>query len=243
MLGAGCYDRVFTTCCSGGQPVTIEVLVSSGAQDCVCGIVRTACINNCGNQCIGFGCNITMADGSKKRAEELRVGDVLLSVDFGINPDYVDLFDKYIIPSNNHWKYSTTTVTSIKYGFESSHYLINDRLKLTYEHPILIKHEGNTFFRSVSAIKNGENGYDESLEEVDLNINKIDKPIVTVRINTEHNDWFFAEGVLVHNDEIGSDTGLSVSDPINFVVEAASSSSSSGPVTGSSSSSKMLVNG
>ena len=43
--------------------------------------------------------------------------------------------------------------------------------------------------------------YNEKLEEVGYVVSKIDRALATMKINTESQDWFFADGILIHNAE------------------------------------------
>jgi len=215
-LDFGCTEVITSTCCSGGVPVTINQIVRSGGFDCECNIVSQACEENCNNQCIGFGSMVLIADGSSKKVESIVPGDELLSVDFGIDPDFINVFDKDSVPADTSgWKYCTTRVTSVSFGFERQYYLVNNKLRLTYEHPILAFNENKIFFRSVSMMHGTERCYNEKLEEMHLDIRKIDKALATVKINTERSDWFFVDGILVHNAEINGENGANASDPQN----------------------------
>ena len=239
-LRAGCSEIINIDCCKNGSRTNQPQILDRGDINCECSFLSSICIERC--LCLGFGSKIIMADGSEKSVEAIKPGDELLSVNFGIDPDLIDVFDKDIIPTNNkNWKYSTTKVTSVSFGFERNYYLVNDKLRLTFEHPILVSHENKVFFRSVSMIHGSETCFNEKLEEKHLHIGKVDRALATVKINTERSDWFFADGVLVHNAEIDGEYGTNATDPNQGQTQAANDGDGGGPDPFSSSSSSKIV--
>ena len=150
--------------------------------------------------CLVYGTMITLADGTKKAIEDLEIGDLLKTVSItGLDSE-----------NENAWKtFSTTafesaesssTVVGIQKSQFTSYFLLNNKLKITFEHPLLINRDGNYFFSRANDIVLGDLLLDEvngwisiaSKERIDTNVN-------VVNINVESQDTYFAEGILVHN--------------------------------------------
>lgn len=235
LSSGGCITS--NVCCINGS-LSSEISIN---KQCICAVLGLACQawqDACSPGCVGFGTKILMADGSHKNAEDIKVGDVLLSVDFIQNPSSDDIMgNSSCLLRSEYWRYSTTTVKNIKFGFEKEYYVINNKLRLTYEHPVLVDHENRIFFKSASILTGQEKAYNDRLEDINVTINKVDKALATIRINTEDLDWFFADGILVHNGELIADIGMQV-DPMGNEISGfvdgggptpESSSSSSGP--------------
>ncbi len=243
-----CFDFVQGRCCPAPfGPAQDGVYVQqSGNPDCICESVdiKDLCDLNCDQNCLGIGSKVTMADGSLKEIERLKEGDVILSVDFGYYLSKTDLLSSnYNIPPRDTWRYVETTVKSIKFGFEKDYFVINEKLRATFEHPVLVKDQEKILFRSTSIIKPTDKAYNEKLEEMPCVIKKIDMALATVKINTEPYDWFFAEGILVHNAETNGETGIPSNDGGGGGPNPFSSSSSGPDPFGSSSSSVKIIVG
>jgi len=241
----GCITDEEVACCLDGVP-TIKlqgVDLDPNCGHCNAAITQ-ACLVGCSptpaprlapvdSNCIGVGAKIMMADGTYKNVENIKAGDILLSVDMGVDPDEVDITNiELSLPSVSNWRYTTTVVKSVKFGFEKDYYLLNNKLRLTYEHPIAVKHLDRIFFRSASVLRGDEIMYNEKLEEVGYVVSKIDRALATMKINTESQDWFFADGILIHNAEVDAGIGMVANDPGAF---------GGAVVVGSSSSSKIIV--
>jgi hypothetical protein len=242
----GCIIQEQVTCCDENGQITIrQQLVEIGGNQCDCEALEAACntppctpapapnLAPVDSNCIGVGAKIMMADGTYKNVENIKAGDILLSVDMGVDPDEVDITNiELSLPSVSNWRYTTTVVKSVKFGFEKDYYLLNNKLRLTYEHPIAVKHLDRIFFRSASVLRGDEIMYNEKLEEVGYVVSKIDRALATMKINTESQDWFFADGILIHNAEVDAGIGMVANDPGAF---------GGAVVVGSSSSSKIIV--
>ena len=81
-----------------------------------------------------------------------------------------------------------------------SYYVINDIIKVTGEHLMLVRKDGVWSFRQVVDIAIGDELLDENLEVVKVFENKrIDKEVNTVTIDTEVKDVYFVRGAAAHN--------------------------------------------
>jgi hypothetical protein len=82
----------------------------------------------------------------------------------------------------------------------TSYFIINGKLKITFEHPLLINRNGNYLFSRANDIVVGDlildaiNGWTsvDTKEQINTIVN-------VVNINVESQDTYYAEGILVHN--------------------------------------------
>lgn len=150
--------------------------------------------------CLVYGTMITLADGTKKAIEELEIGDVLKTVSItGLDSENENAWKTFATTAFESAESSSTVVAIQKSQF-TSYFLLNNKLKITFEHPLLINRDGNYFFSRANDIVLGDLLLDEvngwisivSKERIDTNVN-------VVNINVESQDTYFAEGFLVHN--------------------------------------------
>ena len=153
-----------------------------------------------GGGCLAYGTPILMQDGIVKNIEDLQVGDMIKSI---IIED--------LSTEENAWKdYSTSlfscsptvvTVTGVRLDTFHSYYNINNNLlKITYEHPLLVRR--NSEYRFIQSIElvTGDFIYHETNGWIQVtSIEFINESLQTVSIDTEFEDVYFANGILVHN--------------------------------------------
>jgi hypothetical protein len=155
--------------------------------------------------CFLFGTKITMADGSFKNIEDLKIGDELKTfaipgVPDSDNPDDWYSKDKWSIDSAEYFTYTTTKVTQLKTGPYNEHYKINNKYKVTWEHYILVKRDSVWQFLQTQDLRNGDFFLGENKEEIEIfNIERVNGWISTVTLDVEGQDMYFADGILAHN--------------------------------------------
>ncbi|MDC0008848.1 hypothetical protein OAE73_00645 [bacterium] len=157
----------------------------------------------------GGGCHIageliTMANGSKKPVEDLKVGDVLLSLDInGLSDDETTHHNFNISVSDYSDTYVPTVIKSIKVDSYHKYHNINDGLlKITQEHPILIRTTDNRImFKRAEHVSIGDHMLNESEEWIVVNSNELieTEPFTTWTLDVEEKDVYFANGISVHN--------------------------------------------
>ena len=158
-----------------------------------------------GGGCFAFGTKVTMADGSLKNMEDLVLGDELRTFDIPGAPDTDDYKywlnpDAWRTDSTDGFAITTTKVTHIKKGSYKAHYVINGFLKVTHEHLIFVNRGGSYSFTPASKLIVGDRLLTESLEEIEITDIQIKpKEILTVEIDVEDKDFYFANGILAHN--------------------------------------------
>ena len=157
----------------------------------------------------GSGCHvagelITMANGSKKPVEDLKVGDVLLSLDInGLSDDETTHHNFNISVSDYSDKYVPTVIRSIKVdGYHKYHNINDGLLKITQEHPILIRTTDNRImFKRAEHVSIGDSMLNENEEWVVVNSNELIETelFTTWTLDVEDKDVYFANGISVHN--------------------------------------------
>lgn len=150
--------------------------------------------------CLVYGTLVEMGDGTFKKVEDLELGEVVKSI--SINGLDVNIDDNWKDFYTNEFQYEEglSIITNIVDDGFTQYYIINENLKLTYEHPIFIKRAEVFMFTQTEGLVLGdyifkENGEFELVSSIDI----IDDYVQTININIEENDVYFANGILVHN--------------------------------------------
>ena len=150
---------------------------------------------------------ITMANGETKAIENIQVGDQLLSFDIhGYNYDY-ELYQNWSSHIDNFsGEFTSVQVNQVIVDTYTSYYNFNEgALKITYEHPILIKDiNGMVSWKIARDASVGESMLNESNQWVSINTKsyvETGTPFSTWTLDVENEDVYFANGILVHNVE------------------------------------------
>jgi hypothetical protein len=158
-----------------------------------------------GGGCFLFGTKITMANGSLKNIEDLKLGDELLTFHIpGLaqSDNSEDWYptSKWSTDSTSNFTKTTTKVSHIRTGPFWRHYVINGQYRVTYEHMIFAKREGTYQFIRVDGLRLGDFFLDANKNEIEItNIEQVYVMSSTVELDVEENDMYFADGILVHN--------------------------------------------
>lgn len=106
-------------------------------------------------------------------------------------------------------------VAEVRLGEHDGFYLINRRIKATFEHPFLVRRDEAWGFCSAELLKVGDyltTLVDGQLDEERLDaIERIDGAVRTVAIHIPGTNTYLAEGVWTHNDAKSSDPAAGVS--------------------------------
>lgn len=194
---------------------------------------------------------MTKADGRRVPIESLKPGDMLRSVSLpGLRTDE---------PERVQYEWLSTwglegasvrdaRVAEIRIGEHNGFYLINRRIKATFEHPFLVRRDEEWGFCSAERLEVGDyliTLIDGELDEERIDsIEPIDGVVRTVALHVPGTNTYLAEGVWTHNDAKSSGGGSGLA-PTNQssgpgISNSAGSSGDSGLTiltTGSSSSS------
>lgn len=181
--------------------------------------------------CLLFGTLVTRADGSRMPIELLAPGDMVLSAVLpGLELD-VEFKAQYEWLST--WGLDGASVrparvAEVKLGEHDGFYLINRRIKATFEHPFLVRRDDAWGFCSAEQLSVGDclitQVNDEFGEEVIESIERISARVRTVAIRVPGTNTYLADGVWTHNDASGSGSSGAKSSGSSF----SSSSSGSG---------------
>jgi hypothetical protein len=153
-----------------------------------------------GGGCLLYGTLVTLADGSTKLIEELELGDLVKTVSIdGLDSEVEDSWKTFTASSFTSTP-ASSTVTGIQKEQFSYYFLINNLLKITFEHPVMVERSGEFLFLRAKDLLVGDKlyGQDETWVTID-SIERIDENVNVVNINVESQDTYFADGILVHN--------------------------------------------
>ena len=194
------YVTVHLTMPCPGSPQTLTVNFSySGTLSFGSDIA----IDITANPCHVEGTIISMANGTTKLVENLKVGDVL------------DSFDIKGLSDSGEWRNFKTNVKEFKAprssakivrvikGTYTNYQDINSGLtKITSEHPILIKRpDGEILFKQALYIDTTDMIYVNEKWTRVISNETIHKTVKTYSIDVENEDVYIADGILCHNIE------------------------------------------
>jgi hypothetical protein len=154
-----------------------------------------------GTTCLDENTLITLSNGQKKALKYLIIGEKVLS--YKINNNITESINW--IGDINEGAFDTSIVKSIEKNYVKGYYVINDYLKATPFHPLLVR--DNTGLWRWLLIKNVKIGYklfkeDGSIMTVNSNV-YLDAYIEIVKVDVEETDNYFAGGILNHNKSTG----------------------------------------
>ncbi|MHC4079777.1 MAG: Hint domain-containing protein [Planctomycetota bacterium] len=191
-----------------------------------------------------------MADGRRVPIESLSPGDMLQSLSVpGLQTD-VPFRAQYEWLSS--WGLDGTAVrearvAEVRVAEHDGFYLINRRIKATFEHPFLVRRDEEWGFCSAELLKVGDflvtlDGGQLDEEHID-SLERVDGVVRTVAIRVPGTNTYLADGAWTHNDAdlapSSSGPGISAtgsgSGPSISVLSSSSSSSSSGSKSSGSS--------
>lgn len=158
-----------------------------------------------GGTCFLFGTKITMADGSFKNIEDLKLGDELLTFNIpGLpstdNPEDWSPESTWSTDSTSNFTKTTTKVSYVETGTWWRHHVINGQYRVTGEHWLFVKRNDVYQFVQVAYLKVGDFFLTPDKTEIEItNIELIHVTASTVALDVEDNDMYFADGILAHN--------------------------------------------
>ena len=182
------------------QVYTVSASNCTGTARDACLIYKSANLGcTCTGTCLAKGTKILMWDGSEKNVEDLVEGDLVknISID-GLDEDE----DAWKTFTTNEFNY-VDSMSAVKFaisGVYHYHYVINNKLKITFEHPIFVKRNDEYKFLRAEDVIVGDMMYNVSGEweiiEEKIRIDELDEFIT---LGVETNDTYFANNILVHN--------------------------------------------
>lgn len=168
-----------------------------------------------------------MADGSLIPIEDLSSGDRVASLRVpGLEPDAPDRA-QYLWRAHADdadLERCASEVASVTHGEHDGFYLINSRIKATFEHPLLVRRGDELGFCSVEMLSVGDALVRHDLTEEPIStIERLDGIVSTIAIHVPGTNTYLADGIWAHNDLA------------QFAGSASSSSSGSGSSSASDS--------
>lgn len=192
-----------------------------------------------GGNCFLYGTLVRLANGMLVPIERLRPGDEVASLDVpGLARD-ADWQAQY------QWRFTgaaaprpcASRIANVRRGTHNGFYLINGRVKATFEHPFLIRRGNETGFCSAELLHVGDRLVREGLaDEPIASIERIERAVRTVALHVPGTNVYLADGVWVHNDTLSSGSGGGSSSSGGGAGSSSKSSGSSFGGPGSSSS-------
>ena len=157
-----------------------------------------------GGGCIVYGSQVLMADGTTKNIEDLVAGDEVLSY----NIDSLGNVEEWEGWSTTNFNGTavTSSVTANPLDTYSKYFLINNVLKATYEHPILVDKAGTISFELARDVSVGDKFLNSSGIWLEITSKEeITENIQVANPDMEPVDNYFVDGYLVHNAVLAKD--------------------------------------
>lgn len=177
-----------------------------------------------------------MADGRRVPIESLALGDMVRSLSVpGLQTD---------VPFRAQYEWLSTwglegmtlrdaRVAEVRFGEHDGFYLINRRIKATFEHPFLVRRDDEWGFCSAELLKAGDHLITlidgEIAEERIEELERIEGTVRTVAIQVPGTNTYLADGAWTHNDTKDSLGGAGSVAQSSSQSVAAPASSSAGP--------------
>lgn len=195
-----------------------------------------------GGNCFLYGTLVRLADGRLVPIERLQTGDEVASLDIpGLARDaeWRAQYRWRAVGGDGNLSLCAARAARVRRGTHDGFYLINGRVKATFEHPFLIRRGDETGFCSAELLRVGDRLVRHDLaDEPVVSIERIDRAVRTVALHVPGTNVYLADGVWVHNDALSSGSGSSESSSGGVGSSSKSSGSSfGGPGSSSSGSS------
>ena len=163
-----------------------------------------------GGGCLAYGTLVEMANGNFTPIEDIVVGDQVVSYNItglGTQEDWYGWSTRYRLFGEK----TVSTVVANRLKTNGAYYLINESLKITNEHPVLIKRDNQISFELIESVSTGDKLLDRDLNWIQINSKvRVEEQINTGDLDVEEVDNYFAGGFLMHNargDVLDKDDG------------------------------------
>ena len=209
----GTSDTWYCTLQSSGltnRPTATPISSGGGAGPTATPVPNPTATTFTGGGTGGGGCHLagdllTLANGETKKVEDVVLGDTLLSLAINGLSDAETIYREFNVSAANYSdEYTSAVVSDIYVDTYSSYYNINNgQLKLTLEHPVLVKTSDDiVVFKVIKDVLVGDSMLNQNNEWILVNSNTLvqtESPFMTYAFNVENKDVYFASGILVHN--------------------------------------------
>jgi hypothetical protein len=171
-----------------------QIYVSDGVN------TNCGCASGGNTGCLVYGTKVLMYDGSYKNVEDLIIGDIVKSLSINGLAAGSELAWKEFSTTDFNYEEGLSIIYNIQDDSFNEYYVINNNLKVTFEHPIFIKRNDECIFVQAENLTIGDYLFKSNNEfEIITSIDIIDEQIQTININIEENDVYFGNDILVHN--------------------------------------------
>ena len=144
-----------------------------------------------------------MSDGTWSNIEDLYIGDEIMAANIpGLEDNELDINNLLLWSSEDISETTKTSamVTNIFTRSYGQYYLINDTIKITYEHIIPAQKAGLWKFIQIEELEIGDNIMSDTLDIVEVASKiLINEDVETISINIETKDVYFVDGLMAHN--------------------------------------------
>jgi len=146
---------------------------------------------------------VRLEDGRRVPIERLKPGDRIASLVVpGLDTDIDNAahFSWLSHAGTNGLSPRSAAISRVTLGEHDGFYLINERIKATFEHPFLVRRGDEIGFCSSELLRVGDHLIREDLtEELIESIERIDSRVATVSLHVPGTNMHLADGVWVHN--------------------------------------------
>lgn len=192
--------------------------------------------------CFLHGTLVRLAGGALVPIERIEPGDRVASLDvpgLARDADWKAQYE-WRVTGNAAPRPCAARVADVRRGTHDGFYLINGRIKATFEHPFMVRRGDETGFCSAELLRVGDRLVRHDLDDERIvTIERVDRRVRTVALHVPELNVYSADGVWVHNDAATSSSsgnGVSSSSAGSSGSSSSKSSGSSfgGPTSGSS---------
>lgn len=142
---------------------------------------------------------ITMADGTRRQIKDIKVGDRVMSYKIaGLDPNVELAWKTWAAASLNLTAAPATVKEVFKQSFTGYFRLLD--LKVTYEHPLLVRRDGIWKFRQVQDLQKGDLLWKNGMTIPVDSMPYITGDVETYNLNVEDTDVYIANGYMAHNN-------------------------------------------
>ena len=151
--------------------------------------------------CVLKGTKISLINGSIKNIEELKIGDqiIVFNIDNIVNTQD-ELILQNIKLNNFNGLFKTSRVKNIWTNQRNHYFIINDKLKITGDHFILVQRDNTYYWTKVDKLQLNDLLFTEqNIFECIVSIEEIneDVKVYNIQVDTYYN--YFANQYLIHN--------------------------------------------
>ena len=145
--------------------------------------------------CLGIGSLIKMADGSEIKVEDLKVGDLVASLDIQNSDTWNTYTNSEFIP-----ELTTSTVSDVQSYIHGAYVRINDDFNVSESHPLFVYSDDTYKFVTARELSLTDKLITETGELINVtSVNIVNEPLEVYLVSTDPSHIYIANGVINHN--------------------------------------------